>query len=77
MASRGTEDSFNNIVHELSRLHKAYEEKRIKHTQWAEGIDGIFNSYGWSKKEFYKELNARIGVETNESRLEEQEKKQR
>lgn len=67
---RGTEEQFNELLNRLAKTHKSYEERSIKHYQWADSIDKLFESYGWSKAEFYKELRARTGQETNESREE-------
>ena|SRR5271170_3640659 len=71
--ARGSEDQFLAILSELHKNTKNYEDKKIKHYQWAGHIDDLFASYTWTKAEFYKELNARLGIETNETR----EKKKR
>ena len=68
MATRGTEADFNAIVGALSKITKRYESREIRHYQWAESIDSIFANSSWAQKEFYKELNKRLGIETNESR---------
>lgn len=65
---RGSEEQFNEILNQLAKTHKSYDARAIKHYQWADSIDKIFDNYGWSKAEFYKELRSRIGTETNESR---------
>lgn len=74
---RGSEDQFNAIVSELAKNTKSYEEKRIKHYQWVDQTDNIFGSYGWTKAEFYTELNLRLGIETNESRATRSEAKKK
>lgn len=74
---RGSEEHFNLLAAELAKNTRAYEEKKIKHYQWADSVDRLFESYGWSKEEFYKELNKRLGVETNESRRAEPEEKKK
>lgn len=73
--SRGTLDQFEQIVVELAKNIKSYEDKRIKHYAFAEMNDSIFSAYNWSKSEFFKEVNIRLGNKTNESR--EEDKKQR
>jgi len=73
---RGTEDQFLAIVDQLGKNIKQYEEKKIKHYQFADASDNIFASYAWSKVEFYKELNSRLGYETNDSREEKKKQKQ-
>jgi len=74
MSHRGTLEQFDQIVLELQRNIKAYEDKKIKHYAFADTNDNIFANYNWSKVEFYKELNARLGIQTNESR--DEQKKQ-
>lgn len=68
---RGTEEQFNNIMSALAKNTRDYEEKRIKHFQFADMVDRIFQDYGWNKPGFYRELNLRLGIHTNESRREE------
>lgn len=63
---KGTLQQFDTIVAEMVKNTKAYDEKRIKHLQWVEQIENIFASYTWTKKEFYRELNARLGIQTND-----------
>lgn len=65
---RGTEEQFNNIVAMLGQNTKNYEEKKLKHNQWVEQSESILSQNGWTKDEFYKELNARVGIQTNETR---------
>lgn len=66
--ARGTEEQFLKIIHAIERNNKAYVEKQIKFYQWAETVDQIFTDYMWSKSEFYKEVNLRLGIQTNETR---------
>jgi hypothetical protein len=68
MAKGQHEETFQAIVAELAKTTKAYDARSIKHYQWAESIDNIFERYGWSKAEFHKELRSRLGIQTNESR---------
>ncbi len=63
-----SEDNFQAIVVELARNTKSYEDKKIKHYQWADVIDSIFANYGVVKQEFFRELNSRCGVQTNDTR---------
>ena len=74
---RGSDEHFSALAAELAKNTKAYEDKKIKHYQWADSTDRLFENYGWSKSEFYKELNRRLGVETNDSRREKPEVKKK
>jgi len=74
---KGTEDQFERIVNELRGNIKNYEDKRIKYIQYLGTIDAVFAGYGWGKKDFYEELNKRLGIETNDSRREEKEKRKK
>lgn len=65
---RGTNEQFDCILSELNKNIRAYEEKKIKHHQYVDAADNIFQSYGWSKSEFYKEVNFRLDIQTNETR---------
>lgn len=60
------EDFFELTVAALISNTKAYEEKKIKHYQYSDAIESIFDRYAVNKKEFYKELNVRLGIKTNE-----------
>jgi hypothetical protein len=63
-----TEEHFQGIVMELSANLKAYEEQKIKHYAFTDRVDHIFANYGIAKSAFYKELNSRCGIQTNETR---------
>lgn len=71
------EEQFNNIVAQLAKNNKDYDDKKIKHYQWAEQTENIFASFGWHKKEFYKELNVRLGIQTPEPKVKPTPKKKR
>lgn len=73
--SRGSEEQFQALLTELHKNTKNYEEKKIKHTQWTEQTEALFSSFSWTKAEFYKELNSRLGIETNETREKKRKKK--
>lgn len=75
-AMRGTDDQFDTIVNALQQNAKGYESKTIKYIQYLDTIDKVFSgAYGWGKKEFYEELNRRLGIQTNDSRREEKKKR--
>jgi hypothetical protein len=73
--SRGSAENFDQIVVELAKNTKQYEAGQIKHYQFADKVDVIFGSYGWDKASFYKELNARLGIQTNDAIREAKEAK--
>ncbi len=62
----GSQEQFETILKQLADSTKKYEAQTIKHYQWAEQVDRIFASYGWSKNTFYAELNARLGIITKD-----------
>jgi hypothetical protein len=64
-AGRGSEDQFKEIVEMLAANCKKYEAAQIKYYQFVDAMDNIFILYGWSKEEFYKELNVRSGIHNN------------
>lgn len=64
----GTEENFSRIVVELAALIKTYEEKGLRHYDYVARLENIFMSYKWDKVEFYQELNARLGIQTNDTR---------
>lgn len=66
--SKGNNEEFEKIASELQRNIKNYEDGKIKHYAFAATNDETFANYSWSKTEFYKELNARLGIQTNDSR---------
>lgn len=66
--SKGTEEQFQTIVENLAINCRQYEGRQIKHIQYADKVDAIFQSYGWDKPTFYRELNERLGIQTNETR---------
>jgi hypothetical protein len=66
--ARGSEENFQLIITELAKSLHAYEAKTIKHMAHAEKVDGLFSSYGWNKADFFKEMNTRLGIQTNEMR---------
>lgn len=68
MGTKGTEDEFKCIIDGLAKNCKRYEIGQIKHMQFTEAMDSIFGEYNWSKQEFYKELNTRLGIHNNEER---------
>jgi len=63
---RGSEEQFNQLVDCLNKNCRKYESGAIKHIAFTEAIDSYFAAYGWSKKEFYKELNVRLGIPNKE-----------
>lgn len=65
-ARRGTEEEFNVMLKLLYDNTQKYSSGVIKFIQHADQVDKIFTSYGWDKKGFYAELNARSGVQTHE-----------
>jgi hypothetical protein len=65
---RGTEDQFDVILKKYYDNVKSYEGKNMNYVGFSANIDALFAYYGWSKKEFFKELNARIGIQTNQER---------
>jgi CRISPR/Cas system CSM-associated protein Csm5 (group 7 of RAMP superfamily) len=65
MGKRGTEDQFKAIVDLLGKNCKNYETGKIKHIVFSETMDNIFYENVWSKDEFYKELNTRLGIHNN------------
>lgn len=73
----GSEEQFKELVDRLSINCKKYESGAIKHIAFTEAIDSYFAAYGWSKKEFYKELNVRLGIQNREEpkKVEEKPKK--
>lgn len=67
--ARGTEEQFDQIVAYLQNNIKQYEAKAIKYIAYLDAIDKIFSGgYGWSKAEFYDEVNRRLGIQTNDSK---------
>ena len=72
---RGSEDQFNMIVDCLADNCKKYENGQVKHIAFTENMDSYFATYGWSKPEFYKELNARLGIPNKEEPKKESKKK--
>ena len=75
----GTNEQFENILNILKNNAKNYEDKRIKYIGYCDAIDGLFidNRYGWSKVEFYNELNRRLGIQTNDLARSERENKKK
>jgi hypothetical protein len=63
---KGNEESFQLISSELAKSIRAWETGKIKPMQHAEKVDGLFSGYGWSKTEFFKELDIRIGKQSND-----------
>lgn len=61
------DEYFEIIVADLIKNAKAYEEKKIKHYQYSDAIESIFERYSVNKKDFYKELNVRLGIASNEA----------
>ena len=55
-----TEIDFQYIVKELARNSRDYENGSIQHIKYVESIDYLFNSFSWSKVDFYQELNRRL-----------------
>ncbi len=73
---RGTDEQFDQIVNTLQQNARNYENKTIKYIQYLDMIDKVFSgAYGWNKKEFYDELNRRLGIQTNDSRREDKKKR--
>lgn len=62
---KGTEEQFQSLAFELHNLTKKYENHAIKHAQYTEGVDDLFHRRGWSKKEFYKEMDIKLGINRN------------
>lgn len=63
---KGSEDSFQLIVSELGKSIRAWETGKIKPMQHAEKVDNLFSGYGWSKSDFFKELDVRVGKSPSE-----------
>ena len=74
---RGSDDSFKTIVDCLAKNCKKYEKGEIKHIAFTENMDAYFTEYGWSKKEFYKELNVRLGLSNKEEPAKEEKPKKK
>jgi hypothetical protein len=64
----GTPDQFQTVLNELVKVTKQYEARSINHVKFFDTLDYIFDpgNYGWSKTEFYKELNTQLGIVHNE-----------
>lgn len=73
--AKGSEDNFQLILAELNKSIRAYETHQIKFMQHMQKTDDLFGGYGWSKKDFYQEMNARLGISTNETRAADKIKK--
>jgi hypothetical protein len=65
---RGTEDQFQAMVKQYYTVAKNYETKAATFITYCQQMEAIFASYGWSKKEFFKELNVKLGIHINERR---------
>jgi hypothetical protein len=72
---RGSEDQFKALVDDLAKNCKRYETGAIKYIAFTENMDSYFAEYGWSKVEFYKELNVRLGIANKEEPKVEKPKK--
>ena len=57
---RGSEHQFNEIINQLAKNMKNYEAKSISYIKFLDTVDFIFTEYGWSKVDFYAEINARL-----------------
>jgi len=64
---KGSEENFQILIVALAKNLRSYEAKEIKHIAYSDRVDALFAGHGWSRKEFYKELNSRLGVQTNEA----------
>lgn len=58
---KGTEEQFDLIIRELAKNTKQFETNAIKHMTFVDRSENIFTSYGWSKKEVFKEIAIRLG----------------
>jgi hypothetical protein len=60
---RSSEEHFQTMLIEFDALNKQYEKGQIKYHQKTAKVDTIFDKYGWSRSDFFKELNARVGIQ--------------
>lgn len=58
--ARGSENQFNEIVNQLAKNIKNYDTKSVNYIKFLDTVDYIFAEYGWSKSDFYAEMNARL-----------------
>ena len=63
---RGTEEQFQLMLKQYYTTAKNYEAKASNYITYCQQMENIFASYGWNKKEFFKELNKKLGFHTNE-----------
>jgi hypothetical protein len=68
MSTRSSEEHFQKMLIELNTLTKQYEQGQIKYHQKTIKVDTIFENYGWSRHEFFKELNSRLGIQSHSDR---------
>jgi hypothetical protein len=66
----GTEEAFVAIAKEYTKYVKQYEAGSLKHYQYVDYVERLFTENGWSKPDFTKELNRRLGIEERKPRKE-------
>jgi hypothetical protein len=64
----GSNEEFDILLKEYHKNVRSYDARAINHVSFATAIDGLFATYRWSKKEFFLELNRRLGISHNEKR---------
>ena len=75
MATREKEEQFQIIASQIVKLNDQYIKGTIKHMQFAQQMDSIFESYGWKSSDFYKEANRRLNVQNNKNQEEDKKTK--
>lgn len=63
-----TEENFQIMIVELDKLNKQYEKGQLKYHQKTDKTDRVFEQYGWQRTEFFKELNARLGIQAHSTK---------
>jgi hypothetical protein len=68
--ARGTPEQFKQILTELVNTTKKRDAVQINHVKLFETLDYIFtpSNYGWTKEDFYKELNVQLGIIHNQKK---------
>jgi hypothetical protein len=60
---RGTEEHFHVALTELAGHIRRYDNQQLKHIPFVQAVEKTLADHGWSKDEFYAELNKLRGIQ--------------
>jgi hypothetical protein len=60
---RGSEEHFHAALTQLAAYIKDYDHGRLKHMPFVQAMEKTLVDHGWSKNEFYSELNKLRGIQ--------------